>query len=161
MITNQELEEMEKRAEAATPGPWTFEDERYSAKCVVGLKPRDDRWVAHFQPELNGQNNGRFSAHARTDMPRLIAEVKRLQKELDDLVNYRARCCFEAEKERDRFREALVVAERALEKADDLYRAGCGAGHPMGSYLDEHEGKQIIWEMDHALEAIHKARGQS
>jgi hypothetical protein len=41
---------------------------------------------------------------------KLNAEVRRLQKEIDDLVNYRARCCFEAENEVRRLRATLVDA---------------------------------------------------
>ena len=56
------LEELLEIAKSATPGPWNYEPERYSAMCVIGIKPIDDRWIAHCQPEFNGQQNGRFIA---------------------------------------------------------------------------------------------------
>jgi len=46
-----------------TSGPWHYEDERYATKCVIGVE-NDDRWVAHCQPEFNGEANGRLIAAA-------------------------------------------------------------------------------------------------
>lgn len=53
-------DQLQKIAEKATSGPWNYEAERYSAKCVIGIKPRDDRWIASFQPAFNGEANGVF-----------------------------------------------------------------------------------------------------
>lgn len=58
MITETELDAIEARANAATPGPW--DEPGFSALDAC---------------------DARFVAHARTDVPRLIAEVRRLQSE--------------------------------------------------------------------------------
>ena len=52
------LEEIRSRAEAATPGPWE-----------IGVT-------------YNHGRNATFIAHAREDIPYLLAEVERLQKDL-------------------------------------------------------------------------------
>ena len=56
------LEKLAVIVKARTEPPWNYEDERYSARCVIGLKPVDDRWLAHCQPGLNGEANGKFIA---------------------------------------------------------------------------------------------------
>jgi hypothetical protein len=65
---------------ARTRLPWSYEDERYSARCVIGAKPADDRWVATCQPAFNGEANGRFIALAGTiadEVVDLIVEVEK------------------------------------------------------------------------------------
>lgn len=52
------LTKLKADAKAATNLVWRYEAERYSAKCVIGVKPNDDRWLAHCQPEFNGEANG-------------------------------------------------------------------------------------------------------
>jgi hypothetical protein len=75
------LKDLEEKANAATPGPWDHEAERYSAKNVIGIKGRDDRWIAHFQPEFNGFNNAEFLAAANPDtIKKLIAVIRELQQ---------------------------------------------------------------------------------
>jgi hypothetical protein len=102
MITESELLEMERRAAEATAGPWfvRFLDDSHAMNLTAvstsagsdGVEawpnfdateivaatliqaPRyadiaDDRWDA----------NAEFIAHAREDMPRLIAEIRRLR----------------------------------------------------------------------------------
>ena len=78
------LEELLEIAKSATPGPWNYEPERYSAMCVIGIKPIDDRWIAHCQPEFNGQQNGQFIAtfNPQTVID-LITQLKDAQGEID------------------------------------------------------------------------------
>lgn len=66
------LEEMRKLEKSATAGPWEYEPERYSALCVIGIKPRDDRWLAHCQPMLNGEANGQLIVSSRNLLPLLL-----------------------------------------------------------------------------------------
>lgn len=73
------------KANAATEGPWNYESERYSALCVIGVKPFDDRWIAHCQPEFNGQHNGRFIAHSRQAVPSLANAVLELCQRVEEL----------------------------------------------------------------------------
>jgi hypothetical protein len=76
-LTQEEIEAIRKRAEAATPGPW-----------VVGAVP-DVVFVETNQSELilekesdktQDYNTAEFIAHAREDVPKLVAEIERLRK---------------------------------------------------------------------------------
>lgn len=90
-MTEEELKAIEDRANAATPGPW---------ESVVMRDSRDDSWFRatvegpeHF--DLNGSDHGticdtvstvdnaNFIADARSDIPKLVAEVKRLRDEVE------------------------------------------------------------------------------
>lgn len=98
-MTDGELTAIEARCNAATPGPWTF---------AHGGLPGDDGWslrsdnaaadvvklVAECWPcSIHGGQkhreelrfNGDFIAHARTDVPALIDEVKRLRAQNERL----------------------------------------------------------------------------
>ena len=89
-MTDNWLEQIEARANAATPGPWDYdgmhnEIHAYVAKeawliiCdeyVVGDGPTLDEFGHHENA------NFRFIAHARADIPRLIAEVRALRTQV-------------------------------------------------------------------------------
>jgi len=62
-LTDTELLEIEKRVKCAAPGPWHW---RYKDDLVVELSTQDE--VSIIQPEF---------------VPRLLAEVYRLRKELE------------------------------------------------------------------------------
>ena len=68
-----DLEELEKKA---TLGEWGHEEERYSARNVIGVRPNDDRWIVHCQPEFNGYGNAEFIAHSRNALPKLLAAMR-------------------------------------------------------------------------------------
>lgn len=81
-MTPEELAEIETRAEAATEGPWkTF--------CPYGNSSRTQRVVTGprglvvFDDGNSTDTDARFIAHARTDIPALIAEVRRQADLLD------------------------------------------------------------------------------
>lgn len=85
----EQIEEIRKRAEAATAGPWGVEESRYSGSYNVGIVD----WSSDFSACLCPKNDAEFIAHAREDVPALLAEVERLQKELEwyaDMANYTA-----------------------------------------------------------------------
>lgn len=88
-ITNAELDEMQKRADAATGDNWYYElrdfldwEHEYVVKyslpagTVTVCKCRNE----DVRTEC-AEANANFIAHARTDLPRLIAEVRRLRVE--------------------------------------------------------------------------------
>jgi len=77
-MTEEQLREIEARAAAATKGPWKR-----------GLRRDGSIWVSmgdpmsgeHFQADWDfGLANSTFTAHAREDVPALVAEVRRLQE---------------------------------------------------------------------------------
>ena len=80
-------EEIKARAEAATPAPWYWEDDILCAPepYYVVLKPFYDDNTGKVSTCIF-DNDKEFIAHAREDIPALIAENERLQKQLDAAV---------------------------------------------------------------------------
>lgn len=84
-MESEELAEIEARANAATPGPW----ETHVTYCVITLRYGDDGYLvadcgASESPDCC-EGNAPFIAHARTDVPALVAEVRRLTAEVERL----------------------------------------------------------------------------
>lgn len=85
-LTDEQLTEMEARCNAATPGPWETRGndcpeaiQNVYANCysvaTVRLYPGGDRLLVRTA-------NAEFIAHARSDIPALLAEVRALKAEL-------------------------------------------------------------------------------
>jgi hypothetical protein len=82
-MTEEELAEIEARANAAAEGPWivvdTFQGQESGVEDAVGFSV--------VQPYIEFENSGlspenaRFIAAARSDIPRLITEIKRLRSD--------------------------------------------------------------------------------
>ena len=72
-ITDQQLDEYDELCAAATPGPWAHTD---SSAIVAPLSA--DKIADVWEP-TGLSRNGDFIETARTAMPALIAEVRRLQ----------------------------------------------------------------------------------
>jgi hypothetical protein len=94
-ITDQELDAIERRAHAATRGPWTSYVEGRNqgpGDSFIGTGDPDQSdlyidyaWWPEDQRRANEQrreNDLDFIAAARQDVPRLVAEVRRLKKRL-------------------------------------------------------------------------------
>ena len=85
-----DLAAIKARCEAATPGPWAVagKDEDDHTPWVIALDGDAEpwwvaAWVAAFAMDItptDGVNNAEFVAHARTDVPALVAEVERLRR---------------------------------------------------------------------------------
>jgi hypothetical protein len=87
-MTPAELAEIRARAEAATPGPWVrysrdFRDAR--SHSVVGPGHAVRAFTGYGPRGGTAQTDAEFIAHARTDVPALLAEVERLTAENDRL----------------------------------------------------------------------------
>lgn len=79
-MTTFNLSEFKRLAgERTAGGRWKYECERYSAKDIVGID-NDDRWIAHFQPEFNGQANAKFAAYCGTHADAIIERIEKLEK---------------------------------------------------------------------------------
>lgn len=90
MLTDKELQEIEARCEAAVPPPWEYDGMHYEitapynddAYWLIASECRTrpdgpyecDQFGHEFDPTFD------FIAHARTDVPDLLAEVRRLQE---------------------------------------------------------------------------------
>ncbi len=74
MMTDAELDAIRARAEAATPGPWGITaDSKPNDFDIAGPEPGDTRGMFWREEDAG------FVAHARTDVPALLDEVKRLR----------------------------------------------------------------------------------
>ncbi|MFE1109657.1 hypothetical protein ACFW5U_27740 [Streptomyces rochei] len=84
--------EIAARAEAATPGPWgTYRD--LDAVYTIQARPRTTRdgmendgdiaTLAVGRSDAEGYANARFAAHAREDVPTLLAELAAVRAERD------------------------------------------------------------------------------
>ncbi len=103
-----DLGPIEARAAAATPGPWTLEwAEGATPLSVYSMHPDGDKVGPRARPVVGGDNEGmivgtadaQFIAAARTDVPLLCAQLRRLRDEralLREVAEAcdRARKCF-------------------------------------------------------------------
>lgn len=87
-MSDERLQQIQQRADAATKGPWTnisdwpevwSESEEYFGRFValVGVAKMVNKTKCAMQPP-----DSRFIAHSRADVPDLLAEVKRQREEL-------------------------------------------------------------------------------
>lgn len=81
-ITDEELQAIQLRCDAATPGPWkSFIEGRdhQSGSNFIMTGEEDSR---NEDIELTGASEADqdFIAHARQDIPRLLEEIKRLKE---------------------------------------------------------------------------------
>ena len=93
-----QLDEIDARAAAAAPGPWERHHvyvyvggpDGYGNVCAFG-EPRASTTVGYTplgygSPDLDRQAaNATFVAHAREDVPALVAEVRRLRARVAEL----------------------------------------------------------------------------
>ena len=83
MIPDERMAEIEKRCEAATDGPWEAEP-----SCAGGSY---GWWVAGYDygtyrdADFEREEDARFVAHARTDLPDLLTAYKALLAENERL----------------------------------------------------------------------------
>lgn len=97
------LDEIEARANAATPGPWTYDEGCGYVEVppcgTIEFKPGWERSV-HFLARVHNNHvegedglgfDGAFIAAARTDVPALIARVRELEERLSDTEDRRYR----------------------------------------------------------------------
>ncbi|MGW5175841.1 hypothetical protein ACWERY_15950 [Streptomyces sp. NPDC004082] len=103
-MTPERLVAVAALAAAATPGPWWTETlAEHDGSTSVGIDAGGDNWVVPCQ-DLDAAD-AEFIAHARTDVPALLARVAEL------------------EKERHSTNEALSKAMEALRPPVIVYRA--------------------------------------
>ena len=132
MLTDEQLAEMERLADAATPGPWTLDDDGstvhhdgaliadvYQASDFGCLDPEDDP-EGYANAVREGEANAAHIASCSPDrIKALIAEVRRLRAEVE-----RMRPVVEAAAVFvDVSGNGVVAAIAALDKAVDAYRA--------------------------------------
>jgi hypothetical protein len=84
-MTDKEIEEIEARANRAHPAPWGIPPRRSNAtKFWLQLKDKDGDWLWTWRGFVacDFEEDAEFVAHARSDVPALIAEIYRLKNVL-------------------------------------------------------------------------------
>lgn len=82
-MTEQQLDEIEARTNAATPGPWQGRAEL--ASHIVCTAPKDGTYSVLWNAEWATEADAAFTAHAREDVPALLAEVRRLRAAMEEI----------------------------------------------------------------------------
>ncbi|MBS0408494.1 MAG: hypothetical protein JSR86_01155 [Proteobacteria bacterium] len=75
-LTDIELARMQARCDAATPGPWLARVERregFSGSDFIETSAQDIEMLGATEADYD------FVAHARQDIPALLAEIERLR----------------------------------------------------------------------------------
>ena len=91
-MTDIDLDAIEARANAATDGPWSVYQTMHAEPKVVnstGHWPAGEVANASNSPADYGNADAEFIAHARTDVPALVAEVRRLREDADEDASVR------------------------------------------------------------------------
>lgn len=161
-MTEQELDEIEKRANAAMRGPWEIREDKdyYEAGTYVGISPYhyvngrvvdgrnpnnpDDCYFGHDVFRLEGtQEDLDFLLRVRSDVPRLCAALRQ-QLSRDDIyakafaeMDQRRRRIDDLEDEVARLRDALDQIASCEKRIDgdvvDIARRALAAGEGGGA----------------------------
>jgi len=83
-LTAEDLRAIENRLAACTPGPWRHRMLGFIETCDQEVQVIGVTCQRNGTP-LPAADNAEFIAHARDDVPRLIAEVRRLQHRVQQL----------------------------------------------------------------------------
>lgn len=115
MLTQEQLAAIERRAEAATKGPWEWYNGcSYWRLGIAGDQSKHDAVIRPYtaddrHPELEcGEHNRGFIAEARTDIPRLLAHIR----ELEARVHKEHLCAMNNELSSDALMEARAYLEQ-------------------------------------------------
>src|SRR5690625_3087732 len=76
-ITNEELTAIRERAEKATAKPWSVVTDELGGQAMTVID--GDNWDVIRRPYV-GKDNAIFIANARQDIPKLLAEIDRLNR---------------------------------------------------------------------------------
>lgn len=99
MITQDQIQQIKDRAEAATAGPWEFRENEFNMDGDngdhIGAIRSLDWWIAAIDDagwDEDAKANATFIAAARSDIPALIAHIEALQAEVADLDKALGEC---------------------------------------------------------------------
>lgn len=150
-LVNVDLDAIQQRANAATPGPWATDPDSAWRRCheaheyVYATDPTDRHGVVALTgikgDHVRNARDAAFIAHARTDVVVLIKEVRRLAAEL-------------ARNEREHG-DTIDDRDRAQQMAADL---ADGIAKLTGVEIGEHSSMNDPWQ--NALQAVTEAAEQ-
>lgn len=96
-MTDEELAQIKERAEKATEGPWVWDDDYdMNVQDLPVLRGKEFNVMdfgndTTFYPIAGNppdDEDASFIAHARTDIPKLIAEVEYMREKQAELLEY-------------------------------------------------------------------------
>lgn len=127
------LQEIKKRSDEATPGPWKNErcNDDELIMQVTDTTGWREKYPFAYIAKLGGwgytmNNNEQFIAHARTDVPKLFSVIEKLIEQLnsyresnhfhqmDSIREYSTNIQEEADKEERYFAESLISDDAEL-----------------------------------------------
>lgn len=122
-MDDKRLQEIKARAEAATPGPWECRI-NVGSRFYVNAPSYGVRDFCCLSGGFERREDAELTAHARTDIPDLIAEVERLREKNEYLKQEIENICLDKEEghadteaENTRLRAELEAAKRDIEIA--------------------------------------------
>lgn len=132
-----DLDSIEARANAATPGPWCTDSwEIYQG---TEYEPGISEWIGEtcrgMTTPAQDRADAAFIAAARTDVPALVAEIRRLRAEL---ATERSQHEFTMRQRNNRSRRLLHL--RDLAKAGDPNVLAAAALDTLAASVDDHLG---------------------
>ena len=121
-MTPEAIAEIRVRAEAATPGAWRDDRRADGVPAVHNGKVRIcDTYRADGQSVLNAE----FIAHAREDIPALLAEVERLRTAEESLAVENARFARELEAAKRRGKWNMIRGDYGHFYTGECSECGC------------------------------------
>jgi DNA repair exonuclease SbcCD ATPase subunit len=118
-MTPVELQAIRERERRTTPGPWAVgqDEERASRPEFV----HDTRGHVLFDGDEAEHDDLQFAAHARTDIPLLLAALEEQARELEErqrMVEHWTRCYKQTLDERDAMTARCERLEKAIRELD-------------------------------------------
>lgn len=90
MTSEERIEAIQGRVDAATSGPWEAHHISERVSCVAGKTKLADVFSEAFKDTAGKEANAEFVAHAREDIPFLLDQRRDLKKELAEAEQRRA-----------------------------------------------------------------------
>ena len=86
-MNDEALGRIRRRCEAATLGPWTC-DHQEAVRCVAVVEHEKPEFNTYINAQIgrsDTEEDGEFIAHAREDIPLLVAEIEELRADFAKL----------------------------------------------------------------------------
>lgn len=136
-MSDDELNAIEARANAATPGPWEADGADVTTRYTSHSKGLVRWQVASYVDPRDLD----FIVHAREDVPALVAEVRRLrgiEQEMEDLIERecRAPVC-ELEAENEALRKRVAETNDAIMRLVPMHTPGGTVAEKIAAYIEQ------------------------
>jgi len=91
-MNQEQLNAIKERVEKATPGPWEIDKNSDDSDFITDIwfNQDGDHVEVHDKSILQSVLNALFIAHAREDVPALVAEVDMLRQALEKVMEVEA-----------------------------------------------------------------------